>query len=109
MSEFKGVKGKWEQSHRQIPNDINGNWATQVYSEDGETIASIAWYPNPQENRVMGTYREANAKLISCAPEMLDILSKILMNINWSYESWISNDGLTIKEEIEQLIKKATE
>jgi len=46
MSEFKGTKGKWYQSHRQIPNDINGMWSTQVYDKNGETIASVAWYPN---------------------------------------------------------------
>ena len=74
--------GEWKQSHRQIPNDPDGMYSTQVYTEDGETICSLAWYPKPKEKGVhegkyvliTGTYREANAKLIAAAPNMLDAL-----------------------------------
>lgn len=74
--------GKWKQSHRQIPNDPDGMYSTQVYTEDGKTICSVAWYPKPKEKSIQegkpvlvtGTYREANAQLIAAAPDMLDAL-----------------------------------
>lgn len=52
---------------------------------------------------------EANALLISKAPEILEMLKKVLIHVDWSYEEWTSNDGQIIKSEIEQLIKEATE
>jgi len=51
---------------------------------------------------------EANMLLYSKSPEMLEMLKKILTNMDWSFSSWGSNDGLKFKNEIEQLIKKAT-
>ena len=74
--------GKWKQSHREIPGDPDGTYSTQIYTEDGETIADLAWYPRPPIKEVIGgknvivieTYRDANAKLIAAAPEMLDAL-----------------------------------
>lgn len=79
MNEFKGTPGKWVQSHRLIPNDLDGMYATQVHTEDGETIATIHWYSKPKEKgyvegrpvMITGTYRESNAQLISKAPEFL--------------------------------------
>ena len=38
-----------------------------------------------------------------------DLLNKILIHIDWSYENWTSNDGKIIETEIKELIKKATE
>lgn len=81
----KHTPGKWYQSHRQIPNDENGGYATQVYTEDGETIATLHWYPMPpqkeihngKEVSVTGTYRSANARLIAAAPELLEALIEI--------------------------------
>lgn len=83
MSEF--TPGKWIQSHRQIPNDPKGMYATQVYTEDGETIATLHWYPKPPEKVVFkgrnairrGTYRDGNAALISAAPDMLNALLEV--------------------------------
>tara|TARA_B110000114_G_C14796728_1_gene279064 strand:+ start:99 stop:413 length:315 start_codon:yes stop_codon:yes gene_type:complete len=70
--------GEWKQSHRQIPNDADGMYSTQVYTEDGETIASLAWYAKPPiiENgkKTIGSYRKENAQLISAAPNMLEAL-----------------------------------
>ena len=48
MVEFKFTPSKWIQSHRPIPNDKKGMYATQVYTEDGETIATLSWYPMPK-------------------------------------------------------------
>lgn len=103
MEKFKGTKGKWSQSHRIIPGSKKGMYSTQVYDELGETIATLAWYPaDPiKENGVtkIGTYREANAQLISCAPEIL----KMLISIR-DYDELNINDYFNVDE----LIKKAT-
>lgn len=51
----------------------------------------------------------ANALLISKSPEMLQMLEKVLIHVDWSYENWTSNHGLIIEQEIKDLIKEATE
>ena len=52
----------WAQSHREV---TDRKYSTQVYSESGETIATIHWYPMPETpDGVIGTYREGNAALI---------------------------------------------
>ena len=66
--------GQWHQSHREIPNNEDGMYATQIYTADGETIATISWYPKPEVNGLIETYRGANARLIVCAPEMLSAM-----------------------------------
>ena len=80
--EFKGTPGEWKQSHRQIPNNKDGMYDTQVYTDDGETIATIHWYSKPPiiENNVktIGSYRKENAKLIAAAPELLKQLQRAL-------------------------------
>lgn len=81
--------GEWKQSHREIPNDEDGMYATQVHTEDGETIATLSWYPMPKKSAVYkgkkvivsGTYRDGNAQLISAAPDLLRALEDIL---KWS-------------------------
>ncbi len=78
--EQKFTPGKWLWSHRLIPNDPDGMYSTQVYTEDGQTIADMAWYAMPprtviiageQYNNAIGTYRDGNAQLIAAAPELL--------------------------------------
>jgi hypothetical protein len=79
---------KWHQSHRPIPNDEDGMYATQIYTEDGETIATLHWYPKQKEKVIIdgkpmistGTYRDGNARLIVEAPEMYSLLSRIIGN-----------------------------
>jgi hypothetical protein len=81
--------GEWKQSHREIPNDEDGMYATQVHTEDGETIATLSWYPMPKISElyegknviVSGTYRDGNAQLISSSPNLLKALEDIL---KWS-------------------------
>lgn len=80
--EFKGTLGKWFQAHRKSKH---GEYSTEVFCENGETICTLAWYPKPKEKAAVngklvlttGTYREANAKLISKAPEMFELLKEI--------------------------------
>ena len=40
-------------------------WRTEVFSGDGEVIATLSWYPKPTNYGWIGTYREANARLIA--------------------------------------------
>jgi len=88
MSEFKGTKREWE---------ARGNFVYNINKT--HEIASIITYNNNQEEK------EANAKLIACAPEMLDMLKNVkeyLENITGKHLS------KPLANEIEQLIKKAT-
>lgn len=76
MENQKFTPNKWLQSHRKTSD---GMYSTQVYTEDGETIATLHWYPMPQRKEIIdgepklvtATYREGNAKLIASAPELL--------------------------------------
>lgn len=100
MSEFKGTPGKWIQSHRKRPDSKKGYYSTQVYTEDGETIATIHYYPKPIENNVIGNYRDANALLISKAPQILEMLKRMMKNYDKGTQTYL---------DCEQLIKQATE
>ena len=86
----KHTPGSWFQSHRE---NNEGMYNTEVYTEDGKTIATLSWYPKPEANGAIGTYREANAHLIATAPKMYgylkhlyDITSPILIG-EQSYKS----------------------
>lgn len=81
--ETKFTPGTWEQSHRE---KRNGMYSTEVYdTETKETIATIAWYAMPPQRELVDgeykmvthTYREANANLISAAPDMFNALFDI--------------------------------
>lgn len=67
--------GPWQAAHRKRED---GMWSTEVFTADGEAICSVAWYPRPiDEHGVIGTYREANARLIAAAPELLAALKEL--------------------------------
>jgi hypothetical protein len=90
MTEFKGTKGKWTVS------ELNFD---EIKSESGFSIADV-WdmgierFPNPDE-------ANANALLISKAPEMLEMLGKCI--------SMLGNVGeFEMAKEIQHLIKEAT-
>lgn len=89
MSEFKGTKGKW---YKGLTNDVK-----QVGTK--KVIADCCFFDNDR------AIEEANALLISKAPEMLEMLHRI-ENI-LTYDTIEPNSPL--QEEIYNLIKQATE
>ena len=68
--------GPWLQSHRE---NVHGMWSTQVYDSAGVTIADLAWYAVVNGN-VVTTAREANARLIAAAPELLACLKALVLS-----------------------------
>ena len=88
--EFKGTKGKWEK--------VTADWDLNqsVFLEDTEEI--ICDVKSLSHNAIY------DALLISKAPEMLEMLNKVLEENMTDYICCMN-----IKNEIEQLIKEATE
>jgi len=99
MSEFKGTKGKW---YLQEYTDAYTNIIrVKTDTHDGIYLGSSSQNPNPE-------YR-ANAKLIACAPEMLEMLNKINDFIDKNrYKNYMVELLRREVSGIEQLIKKAT-
>lgn len=100
MSEFKGTKGKWQMMVGGFTKNVNTPNVIQIYSAnyDLEMICKV-WKDSLLNNRNQNF--EANAKLISCAPEMLGLL-----------EDLVNSDVIKSSElhqKSKQLIKKATE
>lgn len=109
MSEFKGTKGEWV--FNPFSEDSNGYISIDIPM--GSITVYNGYHPlNMEDNRdEIVSIQEANAKLISCAPEMLEMLIKINSHIdegrgvNYMMELM----GRKFYTEVEQLIKKATE
>jgi hypothetical protein len=105
--EFKGTKGKWNlvlQDKWPFSYDIqNEDYSERIlfginhYSTEDKTIEDCL-----KRDYNINSLGLANAKLISCAPEMLEMLEKCK-------EAFESLKQPFISSEIEQLIKKATE
>jgi hypothetical protein len=94
MSKFKGTKGKWEL--------IEGDKDKFSKVKIGKRLLDLRTLDIPSTK-----YKEeiANAKLISCAPEMLELLKNFTNSTpedgTWNYQACM--------EKAKQLIKKATE
>ena len=88
MSEFKGTKGTWKAVNNgpHWNNKTIDNWEIQ-WSEDGECV-------------VDHVYDQYDALLISKAPEMLEMLERIVQS---------ELTPLQIQKECKNLIKSATE
>jgi len=103
--EFKGTKGKWF-----IDQD---EW---VLTDDKTELGDIICAP-PEEWELSNIKWQANAKLISKAPEMLEKLCEIVQAIenetiiiqeNEDNDGW-ENFGGRFYSEAKKLIKEATE
>lgn len=91
MSEFKGTKGKWNQNR------------LCVFVGDEEIVhENIVCRLHRGVFDYMEKEQEANALLISKAPEMLEMLQYISNKLN-------GNGFPTLQFEIDQLIKEATD
>ena len=67
----KHTPGPWEAKHRA---GHDNQYRTEIFSAEHGGIATCAWTPKNCGNGVTGTYREANARLIAAAPDLLEAL-----------------------------------
>jgi len=108
MIEFKGTKGKWKVMDSEFVTDEEGfsianiDWPYQINVMWGEKGASH-WNVKGFHREITDKEMNANALLISKAPEMLDLLKRC--------ENWISNfnNNVSIVVDLQLLIKEATE
>ena len=100
MGNFKGTKGKWHMMTGGFAKKGNPENMVQVYAtnDDLEMICKV--YKDGILTSSIQNY-QANALLISKAPEMLEMLEEIIKT-QLLY-------GSTIESKIEKLIKEATE
>lgn len=101
--EFKGTKGKWEIIGEPFI-DEEGKYGYHGWFDikSGETTAAIVNAYN--FFNIEFEEAKANALLISKAPEMLEMLKKVL-DVNEHH----GFDGHSINKQIEKIIREATE
>lgn len=63
--------GPWKTEYRK---GADAMYRTEIFSEQHGGIATCAWTPKHCGNGVIETYREANARLIAVAPDLLDVV-----------------------------------
>ena len=108
--EFKGTKGKWRIKHSQTKEAFNiiGSIAGEKFK-----IARCPYINQPnlskQWNKKEKQEAKADALLISKAPEMLEILQECRTQLVLCTLLDKSGQCSKMVEEIEQLIKEATE
>jgi len=98
--EFKGTKGGWKIENKTLNTTVI--YSDGVYGEIARVFS---------ENAIDREQMKANAKLISCAPEMLEMLDRVLKIYGRGYEPKENAEdtvGSILYKEIEQLIQKAT-
>lgn len=93
MNEFKGTQGKWE---------IAGSEKTFVYALNESKDRNAFSFNINNDGKISLEEIQANALLISKAPEMLEMLIKLRGELT-------AHTPEKIHDELEQLIKQATE
>jgi hypothetical protein len=101
--EFKGTKGKWHSSYR------NGSWLIQNeddFNNNSTNCIAESYYFNDGRDTA-----EANVKLISKAPQMLEMLQNQLEFLIYCRDNMkVSRPVFNQKVvRLEKLIKEATE
>jgi hypothetical protein len=93
MTEFKGTKGKWKAERHQVVRHASSGSISPYWQQ----ICSYS-----------GSYPETNynALLISKAPEMLEMLEKMVNEFDVEFTNQYQFD---LHESAKQLIKEATE
>jgi hypothetical protein len=72
MGEKQGhTPGPWSHDYRKT---VRNGMAHEVFDGTGELIATVAWYPVKLNDTTTTTNREANARLIAAAPDLLEAL-----------------------------------
>lgn len=97
MSEFKGTKGKWTKYRSSMIN-IEDPVVHSVYMGTQRIALCYSLFEQDKSKNVSQQEANANAKLISCAPEMFEMLVKIYDKLECG----------SLTYDIDQLIKKAT-
>jgi hypothetical protein len=100
--EFKGTKEKWFIDNEESHIMTNGIYCNVISTEKTISLADV--YGDDEE-------AQANALLISKAPEMLEMLQSVLKLQKENYGNGMKTHVamITKSKEIEQLIKEATE
>lgn len=121
MTNFKGTKGKWfycETSKGVKSNNVKGLLATawSVYNSDEveQRLEGESWLDMRNRTEHIRNEKElemkANAKLIACAPEMLEMLENLIDVELFDLEKGEPTESYyQYFNQIEQLIKKATD
>lgn len=65
------TKGPWFTEYRA---NKRGGYSQEVFDSEGEVVATAAWFPVSLNDTTTTTNREANARLIAAAPELLEAL-----------------------------------
>lgn len=99
--------GPWLHDHRE---GDNGYFNTEVFSPNDSwgVIATLAWVPQPLGNGVTGTYREANARLIAAAPDLLAALQNLLAEVSEASIVGICHDERAAFMNARDAVAKAT-
>jgi hypothetical protein len=59
-----------------------GGYAQQIFDANGVLVATAAWYPVRVSESTTATNREANARLIAAAPDLLEALEAMYEMFN---------------------------
>lgn len=92
MEDFKGTKGKWKiglSKNNGEPTYLSVFPESAKVGEVGKLICLVS-----QEDKI-NDYDEANAQLIATAPELLEVLSKLLSSYK-ELEDTMYGQGLTV-------------
>ena len=106
--------GPWDTEYRERENGMYGQ---DVFtSENGETIATIAWYPKPLGNGVTSTYRADNAAYIVAAcnavPELVQRIRELEAQCDWLAQTAANSGwgGVRVgKDGIRELARRAVQ
>jgi len=103
MEIFKGTKGKWE--YKVISTKNQTKITVQIPGSDykSKTELILGYLDREDDCNVAScckTTEHANAKLISLAPEMLEMLIRMEKSNDWQIEDYF---------DLKELIKKATD
>lgn len=76
MGEKQGhTPGPWSHDYRK---NRHGGYSQEVFDQSGELIATAAWHPVKLDDVTTTTNREANARLIAAAPDLLSAAQQAL-------------------------------